>query len=132
MRIRNLSQIALVLSLLPLLLTGCRNYQSYWVNVKVVNHSGQSVQDVEVDYPSASFGIDSLKSEAVYHYRLKISGSGKIHAQYAGPMGTTIRVDGPILRQNQQGDVAIQLLPQNKILFSAHLTMEHGNHFGFR
>uniref|UniRef100_E6QIS8 Lipoprotein n=1 Tax=mine drainage metagenome TaxID=410659 RepID=E6QIS8_9ZZZZ len=129
MQLRNLPVLALMLCAFALLCAGCKNYQSYWVNVTVSNQTGALLRDVEIDYPSASFGINTLAANAIYHYRLKINGSGKIHAQYAAPMGRTIRVDGPILQENQQGNISIQLLPDHKILFSDQLSMGHGDKF---
>ncbi len=131
MRLRNLSRLALVPAVIALLFSGCKNYQSYWVNVSVLNLSGETAHELEIDYPSASFGINSLAPGATYNYRLKISGSGKIHAQFAAPLGETVRVDGPVLQENQQGNISIQLLPRNQVLFNAQLTLEHGNHFAF-
>ena len=108
-----------------LLAAGCRNYESFWVNVTVVNQTGAAIKDIEVDYPSASFGINQLAPGAVYHYRLKINGHGKISAQYLAPMDKPVKVSGPSVEDNQQGQVTITLLPQGKITFAEQLTMGH-------
>ena len=102
---------------------GCREYRSFWVNVTVVNQTSAPIREIEVNYPNASFGINALAPGAVYHYRLKVSGSGKIRAQYAGAMDKTIRVDGPMLKDNLQGQIQIALLPNNSIVFSEDLSL---------
>lgn len=104
---------------------GCKDYRSFWVNVTVVNHTGASIRDIEVDYPTASFGINQLAAGAVYHYRLKVSGKGKIHAQYPGALDKIIRVDGPVLQDNDQGQIQIDLEPGNKIEFTQTLSIGH-------
>ncbi len=104
---------------------GCRNYESFWINVTVVNQTGAAIKDIEVDYPSASFGINLLPAGAVYHYRLKVNGHGKLSAQYLAPMDKPVKVSGPSVQDNQQGQVTITLLPQGKITFADQLTMGH-------
>lgn len=104
---------------------GCKEYRSFWVNVTVVNRTGAPIREIEVDYPSASFGINQLEAGAVYHYRLKVSGKGKLHAQYPGALDKIIRVDGPLLQNNDQGKIQIDLEPGNKIDFTQTLSIGH-------
>lgn len=102
---------------------GCRHYRSFWINVQVVNQTGIPVHDIEIDYPSASFGINQLAPGAIYHYRLKVNGHGPVSAQYLGAADKTIRASGPVLQDNEQGQLTISLLPQNKIQFAPQLAM---------
>ncbi len=104
---------------------GCKDYRSFWVNVTVVNHTAAPIREIEVDYPSASFGINQLAAGATYHYRLKVSGQGKIHAQYPGALDKPIRVDGPMLQENDQGQILIALESGNQIRFTQTLSMGH-------
>ncbi len=105
--------------------TGCKEYRSFWVNVTVVNHTAAPISEIEVDYPTASFGINQLAAGAAYHYRLKVSGKGKIHAQYPGALDKPIRIDGPVLQDNDQGQIQIALEPGNKIEFTQTLSIGH-------
>ena len=104
---------------------GCKDYRSFWINVTVVNQTGAPVHDIEVDYPSAGFGINQLAPGAVYHYRLKVNGHGPVSAQYLGAMDKTIRIAGPTVQDNEQGQLTISLLPQGKISFAPQFSMGH-------
>ena len=108
-----------------LVATGCKDYRSFWVNVTVVNHTASPIREIEVDYPTASFGINQLAAGAAYHYRLKVSGKGKIRAQYPGALDKPIRVDGPELQDNVQGQIQIALEPGDKIEFTQTLSIGH-------
>ena len=107
--------------LLPLLVpaAGCH---SYHVETTVENRTGAGIQLLEVDYPSASFGADSLASGAVLHYRIQIQGTGSLKVQYAGTGGHQEQISGPALTERQQGSLQIVLLPGGKAEFHPHLT----------
>ncbi len=117
--------LAAVAFLAALVAIGCKEYRSFWINVTVVNQTGAPVRDIEVDYPIASFGINLLAPGAVYHYRLKVNGHGPISAQYLGAMDKTIHAAGPDVRDNEQGQLTISLLPQEKIQFAPQFSMGH-------
>jgi hypothetical protein len=67
-----------LLLLLCLLLAGCR---SRFIEVTIANQ-GPTVHVMEFDYPSASFGANSLATGAKYHYRFKVQGPGPLSLQY--------------------------------------------------
>jgi hypothetical protein len=48
----------------------------------VENRTGAAIELLEVDYPSASFGADTLASGADFHYRFQVRGSGPVKVQY--------------------------------------------------
>ncbi len=108
--------------LLPLLMAtaGCR---SYLVRVSVVNRTGAAANLIEVDYPSASFGIDSLAPGAVFHYRLQLLDRGPVTVEYVGPDRRKYQATGPTLVEKQEGGLEIDLLPGGKIEFRPNLTM---------
>ena len=58
---------------------GCH---SYHVETTVNNRTGAAIQLLEVDYPSASFGANSLAAGAVLHYRIQLRGTGPLKVQY--------------------------------------------------
>ena len=90
------------------LLGGCK---SPYVSATVRNDTGAAVTLVEVDYPSASFGRESLAAGATYPYRFKILGSGATKVSWADAVRKQHTSAGPDLREGQQGQLAITLTP---------------------
>ncbi len=106
--------------LLPLLMAAsCR---SYIVHVTVVNHTGAAINLLEVDYPSASFGVDTLASGAEYHYHLQLEYHGPIKVQYTEGEKQQYTSTGPTVREGQHGQLEIVLDPNGKTEFHARLT----------
>jgi hypothetical protein len=95
---------------------------SYHVDATVENRTGAPVQLLEVDYPSASFGADTLAAGQVFHYRIQLRGSGPLKVQYTGADGRQAQIDGPTVVERQEGTLEIVLLPGGKVEFHPHLT----------
>jgi hypothetical protein len=76
---------------------------------------------LEIDYPSASFGVDSLASGADTHYRFQVRGSGQLTVQYTTAGGHLVKATGPTLAERQEGQLEIVLLPNGKAEFTPHL-----------
>jgi hypothetical protein len=112
------------LTLLPALfaVAGCH---SYHIETTVQNRTGTAIQLLEVDYPSASFGADSLASGADFHYRIQIQGTGPLKVQYTVAGGHQQQISGPTLSEHQQGQFEIVLLPDGKAAFHPELTPDH-------
>ena len=105
--------------LLALALAGCK---SAHVNAVVENQTGQAVNLVEVDYPSASFGVDSLANGSTYSYLVQIRLSGKISVQYTESQNLKVhKVTGPELHEGQRGQITIILQPNGKVRFEPQL-----------
>jgi hypothetical protein len=100
-------------------LTACH---SYHVDTTVENRTGAAIQLLEVDYPSASFGANSLAAGAVLHYRIQLRGSGPLKVQYTAGNGRQTQIDGPALAERQEGRLEIVLLPGGKAEFRPELT----------
>ena len=100
-------------------LAGCH---SYHIDVTVENRTGGAIRLLEVDYPTASFGVGSLDSGADYHYRFEVRGSGPVKAQYTAANGQTVQITGPSLTEKQQGQFEMILLPGAKAEFHPQLT----------
>jgi hypothetical protein len=98
--------------------SGCH---SYHVETTIENHTGGPIQLLEVDYPSASFGVNSLAAGAEYHYRIQLRGSGPLKVQYTGSDGRKSLVEGPILAELQEGRIEIVLLPGGQAEFHPEL-----------
>jgi len=94
---------------------------SYHIDATVENHTGTSIQLLEVDYPSASFGADSLAIDASFQYRFQVRGSGQLKMQYTAANGQTVQITGPTLTERQQGTLEIVLEPGGKAEFHAQL-----------
>jgi hypothetical protein len=103
-----------------MLATGCR---SHHVETTVENRTGTTIQLLEVDYPSASFGADSLATGADFHYRIQIQGTGPLKVQYTAPGGHHEQISGPTLSEGQQGGLQIVLLPGGKAEFHPQLSL---------
>ncbi len=102
------------------LLSGCH---SSHIDVTVENRTGGAIELLEVDYPSASFGVDTLSSGADYHYRIQVRLSGPVKAQYTESANGKVRqITGPDLFEKQEGRLVIELLPDGKAEFHPSLT----------
>jgi hypothetical protein len=86
----------------------------------VENKTGDAIQLLEVDYPSASFGANSLAAGADYHYRVQLRGNGPLKVQYTGSDGRQVQIEGPVLAEPQEGRMGIVLLPEGKANFQTN------------
>jgi hypothetical protein len=107
--------------LLVPILTAVSACHSYHVDATIENRTGAPIQLLEVDYPSASFGVDRLEAGAVYHYRFQIRGSGPLKVEYKSLEGHSVQITGPALIERQQGQLQIVLLPGGKAEFHPQL-----------
>jgi hypothetical protein len=119
MKLQNQSWILAAILPPALLLAACH---SYHVETTVENRTGGTIELLEVDYPSASFGDDSLAAGGVFHYRIQLRGSGPLKVQYTARDGRQVQVDGPSLAERQEGSLDIVLLPAGKAEFHPELT----------
>ena len=83
--------------------TGCK---SALINVTVSNHRATALSLVEVDYPSASFGIQNLGPGQDYHYRLKIIGTGPTTVLWNEGKDQK-KSSGPVLRDGDDGALSV-------------------------
>jgi hypothetical protein len=99
----------------------CSGCHSHHIDATIENRTGAPIQLIEVDYPSASFGADSLADGAEFHYQFQVRGSGPLKLAYTSPNGQTVQISGPILVESQQGWLDIVLKPGGKAQFHAQL-----------
>lgn len=93
------------------------------INVTVENRTGATIDLLEVDYPSASFGADRLAAGADYRYGFQVRGSGPVKVQYTDPVLHQLRqATGPELHEQQAGSIQIVLLPAGHTEFHPTLT----------
>lgn len=101
-------------------LSGCHSYR---IDATVENRTGGAIELLEVDYPSASFGVGSLAAGGDYHYRFQVRGSGSVKVQYT-EAGTNRQrqMTGQELSERQEGRLEITLRPEGKIEFQPELS----------
>ena len=87
-------------------LSGCK---SRYVEATVHNSSGAPVSVVEVDYPSASFGKETLADGADYHYRFKVQGDGPLKVLWTDAANHDHTVGGPQVREGAEGTLSVTL-----------------------
>ncbi len=109
------------------LVAGCSTYlavgcHSYHVDTTIENRSGEPIRLLEVDYPSASYGADSLAAGADFHYRIQLQGKGQLKVLYTTNEGKPVQITGPTLAERQEGRLEVVLLPDGKAEFHAELT----------
>lgn len=102
------------LAVMMLAAAGCK---SYWIEASVENQTGQAIHELEVDYPTASFGTNVVAPGAAMHYRFQIRGSGPVKVEFTTGDGKAAHAQGLTLSEHQQGQLTIRLLPQGKVEF---------------
>jgi hypothetical protein len=102
------------------LLAGCH---SPFVEATIENQGTSAIHLVEVDYPSASFGVGTLAAKGQFHYRFKIQGSSALKLEFTDPQGKVHDVDGPELQQGQEGRLAIVIGPDGNVNWQPSLTI---------
>jgi hypothetical protein len=103
---------------IAVLLGGCHSYR---IDATVENHTGGAITELEVDYPSAGFGANSLAADAVFHYRFQVRGTGPVKVQYTSAAGRQVQITGPTLHEKQEGGLDIVLAPGDKAAFQVEL-----------
>jgi len=110
--------LAVACLVLTALLSGCHSYR---VDATVENRTGGAITQLEVNYPSASFGANSLAADALFHYGFQVRCSGLVTVQYTAADGHQVRVTGPSLHEKQEGRLDIVLPPGGKAAFHVEL-----------
>ena len=93
-----------------LALTGCH---SAFIQADVHNGTGQDISLLEVDYPSASFGTESLPAGADYNYRLKVLGNGPLKVSWTDAAHHDHNATGPSVSEGQEGRLTVTLTAQS-------------------
>ncbi|MGC1781049.1 MAG: hypothetical protein WA708_00855 [Acidobacteriaceae bacterium] len=101
-----------------ILIAGCR---SAHVQTTVVNSGSTELHNIEVDYPSASFGISSLAPGAEFHYRLKLEDAGRMKVQFFDSKEKEHTGNGPYAAQGQHGTVTIMLDGSGRNVWTTNL-----------
>ncbi|HWZ52096.1 MAG TPA: hypothetical protein VNW54_11600 [Granulicella sp.] len=89
---------------LALGVSGCH---SAYINSTISNETDKPVSLIQVDYPSASFGVQSLNPGQNFKYRFKVLGSGPVKVSYTDGLQHDHKATGPILREGNEGSLRI-------------------------
>lgn len=114
--------LALIAALTVITITGCR---SPYVEAVIANRTGGEITELQVDYPSASFGKDVLPNDADFHYRFKLQGYGPIKLSYTDAAHHDHAFTGPVLYEGQQGTLRIDINLPDNAAFAPALTPVH-------
>jgi hypothetical protein len=97
---------------------GCR---SAHIEVTVVNSGNTELHNIEVDYPSASFGIPSLAPGSEFHYKLKLVDAGRMKVEFSDNHERQHTGKGPYATEGQHGTVTINLDGSGKNVWTTNL-----------
>jgi hypothetical protein len=84
--------------------SGCH---SAYISSTISNETGRPVSLIQVDYPSASFGVQSLNPGQDFRYRFKVLGSGPVKLSYTDGLQHENKATGPVLREGNEGSLRI-------------------------
>ncbi|MGO8717965.1 MAG: hypothetical protein ACLQMO_01950 [Acidobacteriaceae bacterium] len=87
-------------------IAGCR---AALVETRVVNSGTTVLHNIEVDYPSASFGISNLAPGATYIYRIQLQDAGRMKVEFSDSKEQPHSGKGPYVAQGQQGTLTLTL-----------------------
>ena len=93
---------------------GCK---SHHIEITVENRTGAEIRLLEVDYPNASFGADSVAVGQTVRSSIQVQGSGEVKVQYMAPDRHQAQITGPAVAEKQEGTLTIVLLPGDKADF---------------
>lgn len=100
------------------LLAGCH---SRYVETTIVNRSGAMLTVLQVEYPSASFGVQTLPAGASFHYRFKVYGSKALKLTYFDAASKEHQQSGPVLTEGEEGTLTITFPAQDHAVFETRL-----------
>lgn len=92
-----------------------------YVKTTVVNSGSTELHSIEVDYPSASFGIPNLAPGQAFHYKLELRDTGRMKVEFYDHAEKPHSGTGPYAAQGQQGALVIMLDGSGKIVWNANL-----------
>jgi hypothetical protein len=87
---------------------GCH---SAFIEATISNRTDKPISLVELDYPSASFGTQTLAPGGEFHYRFKLLGSGDLKLLYTDATRTDHTVAGPHMSEGDEGSLAVAVTP---------------------
>jgi len=89
-----------------LLTAGCH---SAFIEATIRNRMDRPISLVELDYPSASFGTQTLAPNQDFHYRFKVLGSGNLKLIYTDTAHVEHDIAGPHLDEGEEGSLTVTI-----------------------
>jgi hypothetical protein len=108
-------------ALLLLAALGCH---SAFIETTIRNQTDRPVTLVELDYPSASFGTQTLAPGQEFHYRFKVIGSGDVKLLYTDSARADHTVPGPHLAEGDEGSLLV-IIAASGVQWSPTLSPHH-------
>lgn len=99
---------------------GCK---SQFIEATLENRSGQSLSLIQVEYPNAAFGTQTLAPAGSFHYRFKLLGNGPIKVTWLDQNHTEHHQQGPTLLEGEKGRLAIVFTTPSMIDFTASVSL---------
>jgi len=91
-----------------LIATGCH---SAFIDATIGNRTDKPISLVELDYPSASFGTQTLAPGQDFHYRFKVLGSANLKLIYTDTANLEHDIPGPRLGEGDEGAMTVTIAP---------------------
>jgi hypothetical protein len=91
-------------------LSGCH---SAFIDATLSNRTAEPIALIEVDYPSASFGTQTLAPGQDFHYRFKILGSGSTTVLWTDAAHHDHKSSGLYLHEGEEGNLTITFRPNS-------------------
>src|SRR6266700_8326533 len=86
-------------------LAGCR---SHVIRVTLINTSQQPVSTIVVDYPQATFGVNTLAPGQTFLYSIKPLETGALKVQFTNAQGVKHTSYGPMLHKGDEGSIQVK------------------------
>ena len=86
---------------------GC--IRSHVIQVSVTNTSNEKIANIVIDYPDATFGINSLDPGKSFQYKIKPTGTGAIKIEFLNSRAVDHVSAGPTVHKNDEGSIEIKL-----------------------
>jgi hypothetical protein len=93
--------------LLMITLGGCTH--AHVIQVTVTNISNEKVSNIVIDYPEATFGINSLEPGKSFQYKIKPTSSGAMKIEFLNAKGADHVAKGPEVHKGDDGSIILKL-----------------------
>lgn len=91
------------------LLAGAAGCRSRVIHVRLINISAQPLSTIIVDYPGATFGVNSLAPGKNFQYVIKPTDHGAVKIQFTDAQGGNHTFAGPSVEKGQEGSIEIRI-----------------------
>jgi hypothetical protein len=79
------------------------------IKVTVTNTSTEKLALIVIDYPDATFGINSLEAGKSFEYKIKPTGTGALKIEFFDSHGVDHVAAGPVVHKNDEGSIRVSV-----------------------